>query len=125
MEAGIKVRVWTGSQMEYNVMAGFLGSFYVQGIDEKDSASISQFNTKYPEYCPTMLFTQLTDKIGKEIWQGDIIKTPRGDWGVIVYKAPFFEVTVSENESCMYTREWFADVEVIGNIYENPDLLTK
>jgi hypothetical protein len=125
MKTGIKVRVWTGIKMEYNVMAGFLGSFYVQGIHEEDSASMSQFNTKYPEQYPAMLFTQLTDKIGKEIWQGDIIKTPRGDWGAIVYKAPFFEVTVSENESCMYTREWFADVEVIGNIYENPDLLTK
>jgi len=68
-------------------------------------------------------FTGIKDKKGIEIYECDIIKTPRADWGVIVYKAPFFEVTVSETQSCMYTREWFNNVEVIGNIHENPELL--
>ncbi len=70
-----------------------------------------------------MMSIGISDSKGCEIFEGDIIKTSRGDWGVIVWKAPFFEVTVSETQSSMYSREWFQTVEVIGNIYNNPDLL--
>ena len=69
-----------------------------------------------------MQFTGLTDSNGVEIFEGDVIRTGRGDWGVIVWKAPFFEVTVSATESSLYSREWFATCEVIGNVYQNPEL---
>ena len=69
-------------------------------------------------------FTGLTDKNGKEIFEGDVIKNARGDWGVIVWKAPYFEVTVSETQSSLYSREYFDEVEIIGNIHEHPELLT-
>lgn len=118
-----KYRVWTGSKMEYNVMVGFLGAFYVQGIDENDSACMSPFNTKYDEQTPVMEYIGLKDATGKEIWGGDIIRTINGDYGVIVYKAPFFEVTVSETQSSLYTREWIEQSEIVGNIYANPELI--
>lgn len=72
-----------------------------------------------------MQSTELLDKNGKEIFEGDIIRTERGDWGVIVWKAPFFEVTVSETQSSLYSREWFKKCEVIGNIHQNPELLNE
>ena len=31
----IKFRVWNGHKMELNIMAGLLGAFYVQGMNEK------------------------------------------------------------------------------------------
>jgi len=62
-------------------------------------------------------FTGLKDCKGVDIWEGDKILTQRGDWGIIVYVAPYFEVTVSETQSCIYSREWFNTVEVIGNIH--------
>ena len=70
-------------------------------------------------------YTGLKDKNGIDIYEGDIIKTLSNDWGVIVWKAPFFETTVSEDQSSLYTREWYYKSEVIGNIHQNPELINQ
>lgn len=118
----IKFRVWNGFKMESNVMAGFLGAFYVQGIDEKDSACMSPFNTKYHSETPLMQFTGLKDKNGKDIYEGDIIR----QWGEVL-EVFYNEHTASfdvlfEGGDCdnLYTQDFEEHTpEVIGNIYEN------
>ena len=51
--------MWTGITMEYNVVVGKFGVFYVNpgirgdGLDDSDSASLTPFTTKYPEGYPT------------------------------------------------------------------------
>jgi hypothetical protein len=72
-----------------------------------------------------MFFSGLSDEKGADIYEGDIIKKPNGNWGVIVFKAPSFEVTVDEKQSSLYSLEYFKDVEVIGNINQTPELLTQ
>ncbi len=128
----IKFRAWTGLEMEYRVVAGQLGAFYVQGLDPKDTASMSPFNTKYSEQTPIMQYTGLDDKNGKEIYEGDIVKrygklkptrrrygTAEGEGFWVQKKAVQFLSGKKRNGWNVCAGMY----EVIGNIYENPGLL--
>ena len=67
-----------------------------------------------------MQFTGLTDKNGKEIYEGDIIKESSGQSYRVVFEAPSFKKAC---ESGAYNLQATQYLEVIGNIYETPDLV--
>jgi uncharacterized phage protein (TIGR01671 family) len=73
-----------------------------------------------------MQYTELKDKNGKEIYDGDIVRVG-GKWRLaVVYTRAFcaFELQNTDREECMDLRhEHMKRYEVIGNIYENPELL--
>lgn len=124
MAREIRFRVWNGFKMEYNIMAGFLGAFYVQGMDEKDSACMSPFNTKYHAETPIMQFTGLLDKSDKEIYDGDILKHDNGYlckiyWGHHLWAvSPIEEKPTEEYQDACFPNQFI----VVGNIYENSNL---
>ena len=66
-------------------------------------------------------FTGLTDKNGKKIFEGDIVESPNGTQGFIEWQNAecAFLVNIGDDwqtmDDCPY--------EVIGNIYDNPELL--
>lgn len=125
MNREIKFRVWTGALMEYRIVAGKLGVFFVGGLDPEDSASMSPANTIYSGSVPVMQFTGLKDKKGQEIYEGDILQDNEYPEEGISNAA----VTWNNDLGCWDTYPWgvtadfFEDYEVIGNIYENPELL--
>jgi len=114
----IKYRAWDkeANTMRYSMLLG-----------------IHDCNTSLPPHIELMQFTGLYDKNGKEIYEGDIIEAeePRFESGVYKYEVTFEDGTFGGNnhQGEFYPlQEWTekqATVEVIGNIYENPDLLIR
>lgn len=74
-----------------------------------------------------MQYTGLKDKKGKEIYEGDIVKSffvDTDEAGNEIYKYYIIEVKYDE-VLCSYKIDKFMNLEVIGNIYDNPELLEK
>lgn len=73
-------------------------------------------------------FTGLTDKNGNKIFEGDIVKCLSLEYGYVnkeVYYAEDRARFVLGSLGSDYDFEEYINVEVIGNIYDNPELLEK
>jgi uncharacterized phage protein (TIGR01671 family) len=67
--------------------------------------------------------TGLKDKNGKEIYEGDKIND-NGCMGVVIYEAPAFMIKYDfEDYPQEFDDSYVSHIEVIGNIYENSELL--
>ena len=77
--------------------------------------------TPYNDDCFLMQYTGLKDKNGKEIYEGDVVaESMRTD--VVTYNlSGFIPFAFADFGDEAYSA---IDCEVIGNIYENPELIT-
>jgi len=71
-------------------------------------------------------FTGLKDKNGIDIYEGDILNDEFGSLGIVFWNKDDASFSIEykdiECQSFLNVDEWS---EVIGNIYENPELLNK
>ena len=75
-----------------------------------------------PNSVHIMQYTGLKDKNGKEIYEGDIFKAPH-DFGPGGYHERVGSVGFDELLGYQWQYWHLPDLELIGNIYENPELI--
>ena len=68
-------------------------------------------------------YTGLKDKNGNEIFEGDIVSYFRNELAVIVYRNGGVDIRSLSWRDCEPLQRRLGEIEVIGNIYENPELL--
>ena len=123
-----KFRAWQnelGRMMLVNTMF-----FFANELEELElNDSIMNDNIPvYPDEIKLMQSTGLKDKNGKEVFIGDIVKCTRG-CSHEVYLEKEYGGTFIGGMPAIYLKgllsgyAWTEDEEIIGNIYENPELL--
>ena len=133
----IKFRAWF-TDGESKVMSGQKCSGQEDRSLETFFADIEDVKAEHGYDCTLMQYTGLKDKLGKEIYEGDIVRELTalitGDgFAPLSGKHPVFEVKYCIGRKDRLVNPLYGDVgynissgscyEVIGNIYESPELL--
>jgi uncharacterized phage protein (TIGR01671 family) len=122
MKREIKFRAWDGERMIY------LSDLSIGLKKSKKISPYAYFSTDTfgnhvkLEHHELMQFTGLKDKNGKEIYEGDIINHPVCERGKVVYFEPYASFKVEKGDF-LYDINMNEESEIIGNIYQNPELI--
>lgn len=88
-------------------------------IGYKENACITSFDHEQI----LMQYTGLKDKNGVEIYEGDIVRYFRNELAVIVYRNGGVDIRSLSWKECEPLQKRLGEIEVIGNIYQNKDLI--
>ena len=118
----IKFRVWDNERNAmFNSKSVDIDFFEGKIEITSDTIRYDEVYTDEIKDFELMQYVGCKDKNNKEIYEGDIVKT-KEHIGQIIYSKGMFFIDVKEDFYLpIYNVSEF--MEVIGNIYENPDLL--
>ena len=123
MNREIKYRVWVYQEKAYNK--------YPYWADVESGSVFRMGNCidyELTNFCVQQL-TGLKDKNNKSIYEGDIIQLTNGRKYPVVWDAFYFDLEnydnyTRENQFSAFCNLMPEEIEVIGNIFETPDLLS-
>lgn len=119
MSREIKFRAWSTNTKE----------MFYSGFEINSYGGIAHTYGIYDPKLKLMQYTGLKDKNGKEIYEGDVVIVPDTALKIplkILWYGTGWHYTMADGEDpLVHPLQPFDGkiVEVIGNIYENPDLL--
>lgn len=139
MSRELKFRAWDGKNM-YDRVLPFTWDFVLNAMAHTcvksngrgvlgSGGDEATFEIQGYRYTEIMQFTGLKDKNGKEIYEGDILRTGTDKNMVVGWSEKFASFVL--NRDGWAFQHWFGEAcdpgycEVIGNIHQNPELLTK
>ena len=104
----------------------------VDGIDTYNMRHVLPYDDK-PPYLDTVVMqsTGLTDKNGKEIYEGDVVKGKSDSfrlscYGEVYWDKEFCRYRINDKEyNRKYNVDWRWKLQIIGNIHDNPELLNQ
>lgn len=125
MSRPIKFRAWAREQERF-VYFEFIANGWCLEEDDLDFSKLE----------PWKQYTGLLDKNGKEIYEGDLVRSHRASFAspesviAVKYAGSSFVlynpkccVVCAEGPGCIDHLDEQSELEIIGNIYENPEAL--
>ena len=117
----IKFRAWDTLKQRWSNYKINDGIVYF--MDKNTGVWYGSYNERYKDF-NLMQYTELKDKNNKEIYEGDIFHIGSKK---ILYIVEWIDCGLKgrqiKNKSWIGLDYWKDDIEVIGNVYENPELL--